>query len=412
MDKKNYDEMNLNLENLIKKNVIQNKKIVLFGHCNATEKLIDLLEENKLEVLSILDNNVEKYSQSYKNIPITSPEMVISDINSEIVVLIVARAFESMKCQLRRLGFKGEVYKLIDYNTYSEYSLSEDTIKRKTERVEQGIKILEYYKKECKDSFFILCPFAALGDIYIMMSYLSYFLNKKKIQNCTVFVVGNGCLNVVKLFGKYEGIALNQVDMDKLIQAVLYTNEKNAFIAHQDRPYVVNLHRALQIKPITLEQIYCTGVFGLPKDTISLKPNNFSEFPKLDSIVKGKTVILSPYAKSVTALPISLWNDIVESYIAKGYKCFTNVFGDEKPLKNTLPISPNVSEIKSVVEKAGIFIGIRSGLCDVIKHANCKKIALYPNYMYSDTKWSAFEIYYLSEFENIQVLEGYKWKMN
>ena len=86
--------------------------------------------------------------------------------------------------------------------------------------------------------------------------------------------------------------------------------------------------------------------------------------------------------------------------------------GEEKALPGTLPVSPAINEIQSVVEHAGLFIGIRSGLCDVIREASCRKIALYPDYHYCDTKWKAVEMYGLAGWENIVVGEGFQWNVN
>ena len=89
---------------------------------------------------------------------------------------------------------------------------------------------------------------------------------------------------------------------------------------------------------------------------------------------------------------------------------FTNIIGDEKPLEGTDGISPKISEMKSAVEQAGLFIGIRSGICDVIKTAECRKIALYPDYFYCDTKWKAIDMYSIDGFENIVVKDGDTWE--
>ena len=86
--------------------------------------------------------------------------------------------------------------------------------------------------------------------------------------------------------------------------------------------------------------------------------------------------------------------------------------GDERALPGTIPISPAVSEIQSVVEWAGTFIGIRSGICDVLREASCRKVALYPDYNYCDTKWKAIDIYRLEGWENIVVGEGFKWEID
>ena len=138
----------------------------------------------------------------------------------------------------------------------------------------------------------------------------------------------------------------------------------------------------------------------MPKGTKPDEPNTFMEYPHISDIPKGKSVIVSPYAKSVTALPDEVWKYIVSYYCSKGYKCFTNVVGDEIPLKGTVPISPKISEMRSVVERAGTFIGIRSGLCDILRTAKARKIALYPDYNYCDTKWKAIDMYALDGWEN------------
>ncbi len=119
---------------------------------------------------------------------------------------------------------------------------------------------------------------------------------------------------------------------------------------------------------------------------------------------------MPPYAKSVTALSDNVWKQIVDSYVNRGFRCFTNVVGDEEPLEGTFPISPKLAEIRPLVEYAGTFIGIRSGLCDVLRYADCVKIALYPDYNYCDTKWKAIDMYAIEGWENIVVKDGFIWK--
>lgn len=409
MDKQHYEEMVSSFNQLPKKEIIR-KQIYLFGHCNATEELADYLLENGYKVEAILDNNSSKYKNTYRDIKIIAPMEIMKINHKNTIVLIVARAYAAMAKQLNHMGFKGEIKKLIDYNSFAEYSLSEDTIYRMKHRLNRGISLLNAFNNRYDGIFKIFCPFSALGDVYIMMSYLPCFLKKRRIDNYMIFVVGNGCMQVVKLFGNIQVESLSQKDMDEVLQAVIYTNDNNSFIAHQDRPYIINLHKALYVKCIPLETIYCCGIFGLPIETSPVEASEFTEYNDLASIPKGKSVILSPYAKSVTAIPMKIWNQIVNDYKQKGYTCFTNIVGNETALKDTIPISPKISEIKSVVERAGTFIGIRSGLCDVIRNINAKKIALYPDYNYSDTKWKAVDMYLLKDWENIVVKDDFQWK--
>ena len=410
MEQHYYQEMTDTLDQLIQDNAIQNKTIYLFGHCNATEELAVLLLSKGFPVTAILDNNAAKQGKNYRGIPIWPPQVILSSLPEKTLVCIVARAYAAMADQLRRLGYTGQVRKLVDYNTYAEYSLSQETIAQKRERVEQGKVLLKQLKEKHPGAFIFLCPFSALGDIYLTMSYAPYFLQKRKISRFAVAVIGTACAQVVRLFGDFPVEIFLQKDMDKTIQAALYTGDSDLFIPHQDRPYVVNLSKALYIKKIPLETIYCCGVFGLPPSTKPYSPSFLQPYSKSEEIKSGSSVIFAPYAKSVTALKTEIWVQIVKKYQEKGYTCYTNVVGNEVPLPGTFPISPAIAEMQSAVERAGTFIGIRSGLCDVIREASCRKIALYPDYQYCDTKWKAIEMYWMDGWENIVVEEGFSWE--
>lgn len=403
MDKAHYQELIENLNYLEQKKVLQNKNIYLFGHCNATEVLAETLLGRAYTVQGILDNNVSKQGTSYKGIPVVAPDQVLFADWNKTVVCIAARAYAAMAKQLARIGFAGRVEKLVDYNSFAEYSLSVETVNRKRERLERGIGQLKKFQEKYSGFFRVYCPFGALGDVYYAMAYLPYFLKKKGISKFVVLVIGRACGSVVEMFGAEHVEILTQREMDEQLQAVLYTGDKNAFIAHQDRPYVVKLYKALYFKMIPLEVLYKCGVYGLPQECIPCKPDRLEQFDRISDVPKGKAVILSPYAKSVTNIPQEYWQKIITYYTEQGYRIYTNAVGEEETLPGTLRIEAKLSQMQSVVEWAGIFIGLRSGLCDVIKEADCKKIALYPDCYYSDTKWKMEEIYHLEGWENIVV---------
>lgn len=416
MENRLYAEMQYNLEQIIDNNDLSIKKIFLFGHCNATLELIDLLESKGLKTTAILDNSDVKQGQVYKGAVVVYPAKIneLAGDNSEddSIVLITSRFYASMLMQLRELGYEGPVRKLIDYNTYAEYSLSQDTIARMSAREKHGEELLNSLSAKYPGYFKTFCPFNALGDIYFMMSYWGAFAKSRNIGYAVFCVPSPVLADVIHMFGDYHVEVYEQKELDAMIQAALYTHDENSFIAHQDRPYVVNLSKALYIKKIPLEQIYCCGVYGLPKDTLAAKPNaNRQVYKDIENIPEGKSVIFSPYAKSVTALKPEVWEEAINYYTKAGYKCYTNIVGDERPLAETEGISPSLSELKSVIERAGTFIGIRSGLCDVIREAKAKKIALYPDYNYCDTKWKAIEMYWIDQFDhNLLATEEIKWE--
>lgn len=415
MEKKLYEEMLISLNEIGKTIDLTDKKIFLFGHCNATFELIDLLQSKNLKAIAILDNSEEKQGQEYKGAIVVYPGQIneLTGCNSkdDSIVLITSRFYESMLRQLRELGYGGSVRKIIDYNTYAEYSLAADTIARMTDREKHGEELLSELSDKYANVFKVFFPFNALGDVYLAMSYWLPFALKMGIGDVVFCCASKALADIIHLFDDYSVEVYSQKELDAMIQAVIYTQDKSSFVAHHDRPYVVNLHKALYLKIIPLEQIYCCGVYGLPQDTRPQVPCCDMEYKRLDDIPEGEAVIFSPYAKSIPSLDCKILDDAVRYYSSIGYKCFTNVVGEEAPLEGTQAISPSILELKSVVERAGTFVGIRSGLCDVIRDVKAKKIALYPDYNYCDTKWKAIEMYWIDQFDhNLLATEEIKWE--
>lgn len=401
MDSPHYAEMKEKFSKLKTAGVFEKRAVFLFGYCNATEELAGLFLAEGYTVEAILDNNTAKQGMSYQGIPVVAPDWVLKQ--KDTVICIVSRAYASMRAQLQRMEYSGEVYGLVDYDSFSEYSLSGETQYRMGERIRRGEISLEHVKRKYMGAFQIYCPFPALGDVALSMSYLPCFLKKEKISQYVVFVVGNACADVARMFGVEAVEVLTQKEMDEQVQAVIYQKNPDSFIAHHDRPYVINLWKILSAKKIPFEELYRIGVFGLSGEFKPHSPVRLDVYEKLDEIPAGKAVILSPYAKSVANISGKYWDSVVEYCSKKGYRVYTNVAGEEKELPGTLRLEVRLSELQSVVERAGVFIGLRSGLCDVLKEAACRKIALYPDCFYSSTRWTVEEIFHLNGWKNIVV---------
>ncbi|MCI9185692.1 MAG: hypothetical protein HFG61_12735 [Lachnospiraceae bacterium] len=308
--------------------------------------------------------------------------------------------------QLRQMGYPGRVEKLVDYNTFAEYSLTEETIRRKTQRLARGLKILERIRKQYKHGFYLICPFSALGDVYYAMAYLPAYLEKNHIQDYVAVTVGGACSDIAHMFACTSRETLDQKDMDELVQAVLFTRARDAFIAHHDRPYGNLLINALHKKLVPFELLYRCGVFGLEKSCASSQPTCLQAFAGRGSMGKGTSVIFAPYAKSVAGIGRHVWQQAISHYRKKGFQVYTNVSGEEEPLPGTSPLRASLMQFRSAVEWAGAFVGIRSGLCDVIKDAHCHKVALFPDCYYSNTGWKVADFFHLDGWENIVVREN------
>lgn len=407
MDQLHYKEMKQNLDALLINGDALKKDIYIFGHCNAAEELADLLINKGYHVSAFLDNNPGKQGNHYKRISVIPPGDILDKDMKQMLILIVSRAYEAMARQLYEMGYSGGLAKLVDYNTFAEYSLSEETISRKKERLKRGIDLLEKLRRKYKGRFYLICPFSALGDVYYAMAYLPGFLKKNHIQDYVAITSGRACSDIAAMFGCAHREVMSQKDMDELVQAVLFTRAEDAFIAHHDRPYANLLMRALKVKLIPFEILYRCGVYGLEKNFVPCHPTVLQNFSGCDSMEKGKSVVISPYAKSVAGIGSQVWRKIISHFQQREVQVYTNISGEEEPLPGTFPLRSGLMELQSAVEWAGIFIGVRSGLCDVIKEARCRKVVLFPDCYYSDTRWKVADFFHLDGWENIVVKEQY-----
>ena len=404
MDIEHKKELCNNYYHYYQQGVFYSGKIYVFGHTDASIELIKLFQKDNIIVQGILDNNKSKCGTYDLGVEIIPPYNLNVEKSEDIIVCIVLRAYASMNNQLISLGFKGKVLKLLDYNTFSEYSLSTDVIKAKWERMIRGKKTLDKVLSCYCNHFIVICPFNALGDVYYAMSFLDYYKKINGLGKIAIVVVGESCANVVALFNKYPVVTLTQFDMDEFVQAVMYLKLPETFIVHHDRPYSNYSIRLLKYKLIPFVDFYRIGIYGLSNNVLPVKPKYLGMYNNLESIPKGKSVIVSPYAKSIINLPMDFWCKIVKKFIDDGYKVFSNLIGDEKPIDGTIGLRDvKIQELQSLVEYAGSFLSLRSGLCDVLLNADCRKIAIYPDKLYSDTKWKVVDFFYLDGWENVVV---------
>lgn len=401
MEKQYYQEMVDNLTDLIQRGELQDKEIFLFGHGNATEEMLTFLQQRKVPVAYILDNNLAKQGMVCQGVMVESPTKLFSDIGYKKVVLIAARAFSQMENQLKQLGYHDEIIRIVNYNTFAEYSLEDNVFLDKLERMERGRKTLNSIRMRYTDEYLCICPYNAIGDVYQALAYLPSYLEQIQRMEYVVIVVGEVCRQVVELFGSNSVVTISQQEMDELVQAILFIQEENCIIAHHDRPYTNDMIRYLDSHFLSFEDFYRCGVYGLEKETLPAVPHNQVEYQQKNEVVRGNTVILSPYAKSMVQLPDQYWINLAVQYRNSGYMVCTNIAGDEKEIMGTVPLRIPISQMKSAVEHAGTFIGIRSGLCDIINSAACRKIVIFPDCIYSTTNIKVKDFFAMQGWKTI-----------
>lgn len=358
--------------------------VYAFGHSHETEEMIDCLLTRGVRVRAILDNNGAKLGRSYRDVPIRRPDAALEGADS--TVLIAARAYDAMAAQLQKLGYRGEVVRVVEYDTFSEYSLSAETFACKAERARRGVRTLETIRQRKPAAHLVVCPHDALGDVYWAMAFLPAYCAAHGISEVQVVLCGDGCMRVARLFGVDDAMVLERNDMDELVQALVFTDEGNSLIAHHDRPYTDAVIHYLNGHFLPFIDYYRCAVYGLPLATAAAAPRYGQAFEPPPGLAQGAGVLLAPHARSVSHVADAFWEEQAAGFRKEGLTVFTNVVGSEAPIRGTEPIRIPLEQIVSAAETMGRFVGIRSGLCDLLTTARCPKTVVFPDCVYSTTE--------------------------
>lgn len=380
------------IDDLRRSGRLRDVEIYAFGHTAATEEIRTQLGRYDLALTGILDNNRAKQGGSLHGVPVISPNAV-ADISVSSVVLIASRFHSEMRRQLEDLGYAGEIIRV--------GSLSIGTASGSDIR---GARRLDQLRTAHPDRHLVVCPFGALGDVYWALAYFPAFAAARHLPPAVVVVVGEGCRQVARLFGHEEVHSLAQIDMDDLVAAAVANGAQDITIAHHDRPYGAGAPvRSLDERLVAFTDLYRDLVYKLPATARPAAPGRDGPAQADPSwateIPRGRGVLIAPYAKSVLPVPWSFWEHTAERHVSQGDVVATLVHSDEDPIPGTLALEVPIPELLDAVEHAGTFIGLRSGLCDVVHTARARKVHVFPDAYYSTTPYKVADFFALPGWE-------------
>jgi hypothetical protein len=376
--------------------------IYAFGHTAATEQIRRRLGRYDIALTGILDNNRAKQGSSLHGVPVIPPNAV-ADVSVPSMVLIASRFHSEMRQQLVDLGYAGEIVRL------GTLAIGTDTAFGSGTR--RGARLLDQLRVAHPGRHLVVCPFGALGDVYWALAYLPAFAAARRLPRAVVVVVGEGCRQVALLFGHEDVYSLRQVEMDDLVGAVVDRGAQDATIAHHDRPYGDRAPvRALDDRFVTFTDMYRDLVYGLPPQTAPEAPGRrpLAQSSQADpswasEIPRGRGVLMAPYAKSVVPVPWSFWEQAAARHVSRRDVVATVLHGDEDPVSGTLALEIPIPEVLEAAEHAGTFIGLRSGLCDVVHTARARKVHVFPDAYYSTTPYKVADFFALPGWESVIV---------
>lgn len=240
------------------------------------------------------------------------------------------------------------------------------------------LKLQEQYEEETQ--FFLMR--GATGDIYIQFMLLNNVIREKKIKSYVIIGDSPKINEIRTLFDRNEFLIIGGYMAECLEKAYMLLGSEHLHMTILF-PWINDLYfnrcRVRMIERFNFMDSYRWYVMGIRDELHFEKPHFVQMKPgKIEQkgIIKNKTVIIAPEANSVTTLPIEFWNEVIDVLNAKGYKVLINCQDIKGYHANNIFFAYN--EGVPILEYAGTFIGIRSGLCDIVSTAKCKKIIIYP----------------------------------
>ena len=378
----------------------QPKNVIIFGLNGHIGQIVNRLRSEHIDIIAIFDNNPLKQNKVYENISVKAPD---GSLASNAYVIIASAYFDEMKSQLVDLEFDNRnIFDLLGGDSNNGRDLLEfDIINAECQLALNGYEVFKRIAGEkSRSCTLFLAPVGSVGDIYLLCLYFERFLVEKGIKEYTLAIPSRAGNKVARLFG-YNSISISQEEADALIKyrLVMGAEQAQIYVLHCGYLHIRIPCFMLMYKKSTWIENYRSVLFEL-SDT---RKKEFS-WPKLtDAIVvklkeigfePGRSVVISPYANTLAGLDVNFWKKLVRELQNKGFKCYTNVTASEKEIEGTGRLEIDIEYIVKVVEFAGYFIALRSGLCDIVSSANCKKIVLYTQ----------------EKFETIKVIDFYSLK--
>lgn len=380
---------------------LNGKKVYLFGVSDNTRQIIRILRESGIKPLNVIDNDKTKqgsYCSRLKVIPMKDVQVPAA---KDKLYILYSAYWREMIPQLLENGIsKRNIWRLnrkpglLIFFMLSAY---------KGKRYHD--KLIKLYGN--KPIF--LCPYTGTGDIYLIGTFWNEYIKRNNIDDYIFVVITGACKKVASLFDIKNVVVTKKKEYGAyLIDYYLFDKEKGKIKILNDcwaRVHTNQVEWFRGYKGLYFTQLFRKFVFDFPDNVKPRHPKYKDESARVKDVfdkyelVEGRTIIISPYSNTLADLPEGFWESLVDELKGCGYIVGTNSGGKEEPaIKGSKELFFALDIAPQIVERAGGFIGVRSGFCDVISGAAAKKAILYDakNRFYMG---SAYEYFNLKDME-------------
>lgn len=233
----------------------------------------------------------------------------------------------------------------------------------------------------------VVCP-AHMGDTLLIASLAKEYKCQNKLQGL-IYVATTLPEEVLSLFPAIDSVLM--LDKEEMKSLRFFMLAKKLW--HQNRIRYAHGHERIYFDyPSIFTRVDWT------EPNLSFKESRLgimeldsaSEFSFLnvpaaenkDDLIKkyGKSVLLMPVSYSTDLISEAFWERLAAALHERGYDVYTNYNGAEKEsvIEGTKAYQSSFYEFAQMTEVFGLFVGLRSGLCDLISlTGNGRLVVLY-----------------------------------
>jgi hypothetical protein len=396
MDNYEKERLSKKIRRIYKNGKLNNKNIVLFGVSPAAKEVKNALSNYEIFPESIIDNDPRRIGKKCMGLTVQTPEDRLSAYDDNAVILVISYAYyKEMAYQLKSMGYRERknffiLNVKIDDSLFSFFYMCF--------RLIRGLIIYRKLLKTGCETIFT-APYTGTGDIYLSGLYLGDYLKQNNIKKYVFVIVSGACKKTASIFNFENVVQIKPKYADDLIKLNDF-NHKSLNIITLNDGWNNDIQWLRGYNGLNFEHMFRHFVFGFD-DSYKLKhPKLTDRQTEVDDIfeeyglIKNKTVILAPYSNTLFDLPTDFLEEVTEIFASKGYVVCTNCAGKEKPVNGTKSVFFPLDLAKQFMDNAGIFIGVRSGLCDIISNSSCKKIIFYEkdSFFYKSSSYDYFSL--------------------
>jgi len=397
----------------IGKGMLEKKRIVLFGASIASKEVKNCLAEYGYAPFAVVDNDTRKIGRECLGLTVQEPEKLLLPYSDSYAILIHSSGFyREILFQLKKIGYqKNKQVFALNFNINDSLAIFAYYTALKIRGLFLCWRLMRSLPH---DAFMFVAPYTGIGDIYLVGLFFNEYLKRNNVKKYVFVVVNVACKKVAEMFNIENIKVVKSNHAEDLVNLNRGLGTKFKIVTLNDGWSSDPLQWIRGYKNLDFAKMFRYFVFGFDDNAqYELPPrkdwqHEIDELFQRHNLVKGKTVILSPYSNTLFELPGDFWEAIALHCKELGYSVCTNCAAkNEKPVKETEAVFFPLGMAVDFVEAAGCFVGIRSGLCDVISSAKAKKIILYEKdgYFYKSSPYEYFSLKKMGLCEDAVELE-------